>query len=653
MSVEGKVIDGKYKIIELVGEGGMSYVYLARDKRLNKQWAVKQIKYKKNTNRKVVYSTFIKEANLLKNLDHPLLPRIVDIIKEDNDNIYVIMDYIEGITLSEALELYGLQSQETIVSWGIQICDVLAYLHSRKKPIIFRDLKPSNIMLTPEGKIKVIDFGTAIEYTEGQDNEICLGTPGYAPPEQFKESKEKVDNRSDIFAFGKTLFHLLTGKKPKKGEDISIRSVNSELSDGLEKIIDKCTKNNPYERYQNIDEVLYDLKHYKELEVKFRKKQISRIIYFIVSVFLSMMFFLTSLFGVMAQKKKINNDYNLLLSEASTEVSSSIANDSFSEEVIDTYEKAIELDPERSEAYLKVIDYYIRMKQTEIGLDKVETYIQRKNGIEKNNDVLLSIANLYFNGNTADIDFNVDYSKAAKYYSMIDEKKVVYAKYYKELSITLSQFGVSIDWNNVCNILQEFEDYIDSQNKDSKQIENYIAMAKLYLCNKTYINGCGVDSFEVVINCLEKAKDTMDFLDDKDIIEKFQDSIYTTLAETFHLKAAKSSDNSDYASALEYYDLAMQNAFSDDKKIDILCKEADIYRSMKNYTEASLKYEYIINNYPYSIEAYASYGMMEITEMQNLDKAKELYNIATKIKDADKNANLHALYQKIKNSGRL
>lgn len=653
MMLEGKIIDNKYKIIEQVGEGGMSYVYLARDTRLNKQWAVKRIKFGKKNNRKVVIKSFLKEANLLKNLDHPLLPRIVDIVEEDNDIIYVVMDYIEGIALNDVIELYGQQSQDVIVGWGIQICDALAYLHSRQNPIVFRDLKPSNIMLTPEGTIKLIDFGSAIEYSTEEYNEEYLGTPGYAAPEQYKGSGLKVDTRSDIYTFGKTLYYLFTEDKPKKDIDINIREVKSEVSEGIEKIVNRCIERNPQNRYQTIEEVEYDLQHYKEFENKYRKKQLKKILIFSINIALSIIFFVSSLFGAIGMKKKKNSDYNILLSEASNYVSSSIANDSFSENAVNTYESAIDLDPQKSEACIKMLDYYIRMEQTQIGLDKVETYIQRKNGMEKNSDVLLAVASLYFNGTSKDTEFNVDYSKASKYYAMINEKEVTYAKYYKELSIALSQFSSSIDWEDICQRLDEFEQYIDSQNKNATQIENYLSLVKVYITNKSYINDIGKDSYEIIINNLQKAKETMEFLNEKSITEKYESEIYIDLAETFHLRGISKNSTEDYEKALNYYELAAESIDINSTKINLLSKEADIYRSIKDYNNASQKYEYLISNYPDSIDAYAAYGMMEITELRNVEKAKDLYEKAQKISGADKNSNLKALFQKLKNAGRI
>ena len=181
MAEVGTIIDGKYEILKQIGKGGMSVVYLAMDNRLNKQWAVKEIKKSgKGKNDEVVVNSLLAEANLMKRLDHPALPRIVDII-DKGTTIYVVMDYIEGESLDKILLEYGAQSEELVIEWAKQICDVLGYLHSQKPPIIYRDMKPANIMLKPEGNLKIIDFGIAREYKEQNlADTTVLGTKGYA-----------------------------------------------------------------------------------------------------------------------------------------------------------------------------------------------------------------------------------------------------------------------------------------------------------------------------------------------------------------------------------------------------------------------------------------------------------------------------------------
>ena len=266
MAKIGAIIDGKYEILKQIGMGGMSTVYLAMDQHLNKQWAVKEIRLRADDREsRVIIQSLIAEANLMKKLDHPALPRIVDII-DSRDTIYVIMDYIEGEPLSRILEREGPQPEEDVLEWARQLCDVLSYLHTRKPPVIYRDMKPGNIMIRPDGNIRLIDFGIAREYKEGKTSDtVALGTKGYAAPEQFG-GQGQTDARTDIYSLGVTLYQALTGQTPSEPpyEFYPIRYWAPSLSGGLEKIIAKCVKPNPQDRYQTCAQLYYALNHYEE-----------------------------------------------------------------------------------------------------------------------------------------------------------------------------------------------------------------------------------------------------------------------------------------------------------------------------------------------------------------------------------------------------
>ena len=159
----GSIIDGKYKILNVIGKGGMSVVYLAMNERANKQWAIKEVRKDGVQNFEVVKQNLIVETDLLKRLNHPHLPSIIDVIDGDG-TFLIVMDYIEGNPLSKAIKNSGAQNQDDVIEWSKQLCDVLGYLHSRKPPIIYRDMKPSNVMLKPDGNVMLIDFGTAREF---------------------------------------------------------------------------------------------------------------------------------------------------------------------------------------------------------------------------------------------------------------------------------------------------------------------------------------------------------------------------------------------------------------------------------------------------------------------------------------------------------
>lgn len=340
----GSLIDGKYKVLNKIGQGGMSVVYLAMNEKVNKQWAIKEVRKEGVKDFDVVKQSLIAELELLKKLNHPSLPSIVDVI-ETEGTFLIVMDYIEGIPLNRALAEYGAQKQEDVIQWGIQLCEVLIYLHSRTPAIIYRDMKPSNIMLKPDGNVVLIDFGTAREFKESNNSDTtCLGTKGYAAPEQFG-GKGQTDVRTDIYSLGTTLYHLVTGKNPSAPpyELKPIREWNSSLSTGLEKIINKCIQPNPEDRYQTASHMLFELEHINEIDDKYKRKQKKRLAFFIVTLVSSIFMFSVSLYSNQKRSSLIVEDYNNIIESAKK-----IAGN---EPRFQLFSKAVLLEPKRKEAY--------------------------------------------------------------------------------------------------------------------------------------------------------------------------------------------------------------------------------------------------------------------------------------------------------------
>lgn len=269
----GSVIDGKYKILDEIGHGGMSTVYLAINEKANKTWAVKEVRRTCAEDYEVFRQSLIAETNLLKRLRHPNLPCIADVIDHDG-NFLIVMDYIEGKTLQKLISEKGAQTQEDVAGWALQLCSVLEYLHSRPVPIIYRDMKPSNIMLRSDGSVVLIDFGTAREFKEKSAADTsCLGTQGYAAPEQFG-GMGQTDARTDIYCLGATLYHLVTGHNPCEPpyEMYPITVWDDRLSSGLERIILKCTQKDPANRYQDVRALYNALERYHDLETQVQRQ---------------------------------------------------------------------------------------------------------------------------------------------------------------------------------------------------------------------------------------------------------------------------------------------------------------------------------------------------------------------------------------------
>ncbi|MDO4802069.1 MAG: serine/threonine-protein kinase [Prevotellaceae bacterium] len=349
----GSLVDGKYKILNKIGQGGMSVVYMALNEKANKTWAVKEVRKDGVLDFESVRQGLVAETDILKKLSHPNLPSIVDVI-DTEDSFIIIMDYIQGNDLQNTLDEFGAQPQEMVIEWAKQLCDVFGYLHSRTPAIIYRDMKPKNVMLKPDGNVALIDFGTAREFKEKNlADTTCLGTVGYAAPEQFG-GMGQTDARTDIYCLGATLYHLVTGCNPSEPpyEMKPIREINPALSSGLERIILKCTQRNPDDRYQSAAELMYALDHYEEIDDLYKKKQKKKLALFLTTAILTICFAVGGFFLNLTASKMATNTYDIKIDDAakSAEYSTKVG----------LYEECIAIPnmAGRKDAYLGLIKTY-------------------------------------------------------------------------------------------------------------------------------------------------------------------------------------------------------------------------------------------------------------------------------------------------------
>jgi serine/threonine-protein kinase len=249
------LLASRYLIEGRLGKGGMAAVYKVADTRLSgKYWALKEMSDGAITDpveRQQAIEAFRHEATLLASLNHLNLTRVVDFFQENN-KYYLVMDLVEGNTLEEMLESRSTPFPEiTVVGWALQLCEVLDYLHSQNPPIVFRDLKPSNIMFDDEGHIRLIDFGVARLFKPGKSKDTSsFGTAGYAPPEQY--GKGQTDARSDIYALSATLHQLLTLRDPADSpfKFASVDIINPLVSKNISNIITTGLQQDPADRWQ-------------------------------------------------------------------------------------------------------------------------------------------------------------------------------------------------------------------------------------------------------------------------------------------------------------------------------------------------------------------------------------------------------------------
>jgi len=263
----GDILRSRYKITGFIGAGGMGTVYLADDNRLEgRQCAIKEILLLSNLSDAVIQNVrkqFRQEASTLARLDHPGLPKVSDFFSIDERD-YLVMDFVPGKNLleitSEARREACFLDQMKVLDWIHQICDTLVYLHSRQPPVLHRDIKPANIKLTPDNRLKLVDFGL-VKPLDPNDPSTLTGLQGagslpYAPLEQYVDHLGHTDARSDLYALGATMYHLLTGNTPASAQERFIvpeslpppQEINPDISPGLARVILAAMAPHPKDR---------------------------------------------------------------------------------------------------------------------------------------------------------------------------------------------------------------------------------------------------------------------------------------------------------------------------------------------------------------------------------------------------------------------
>ena len=431
-----KVLNEKYEILDILGKGGMSTVYLAKDIHLNKLWAIKEVQKKGE----FYINTLRWEADIILQFDHIAFPRIVDII-ETSQTICLVMDYIEGKSLNKV----GIQNEKTSLNWTIQIANALSYLHNQNPPIIYRDMKPSNVMITKQGMIKIIDFGTARTFKTNQTQDtFVLGTRGYAPPEQYTM---QTDARSDIYALGMTLYFMLTGKSP---QNFSIEK--DHISKDVKEIIKKCVALQPDQRYQTCQQLLEDLKHPEQVRRDWKKVQKLKYTgYFLFGFFIFLRIYNFYLF---------NQEYENLIhiSEASSY-----------QEKIKRYTKAIQHSPKKQIAYEKLL----------------ETFEEDGKFDQKENEIFLSL-------------YNENHQQIQHVESLNYHAGMMYLNYYPASFLTRITKAYSFFQENA-SIEKEY-----SEKKQSIQYYWICDFYKKYILESVYVDEASRQDYENIMRWMEK-----------------------------------------------------------------------------------------------------------------------------------------------------
>lgn len=522
----GDLVDGKYRIIAQTGKGGMSTVWLALNEAVNKQWAIKEVKKSSpSTSDQIIKQNLVTEAGILRHLKHPHLPSIVDIFNED-DTFLIVMDYIEGRTLSDILKEQGRQPQADVVDWALQICSVFKYLHSLNPPIIYRDMKPGNVMLKPDGNIMVIDFGTAREYKhQSSEDTIHLGTKGYAAPEQFQDNHQQTDPRTDIYNLGATMYHLVTGKNPSKPpfKFLPIRQVDRTLSSGLESIILKCVAPDPNERYQTVDDLEFALEHYQELEVETIKQKSSAYRKWVTLGCVATILSSLSVGVRIYANSLLSNTYDEELRSARIAVNQ--------DEQIEDYISAIKLNPSNEVAYEELLeDVFLKDGNfTQEEASKLTSVVGYKQGSKTIQDIFketnqsgyedfaykMGLAYFYYYENDGNKQLSKPWFEIAKDSTTIEEKEKERAKKFYQIADYYIQSG-NINKAGDANV--DYKDFykqlMDISSDDIAKKDNVKTALVVYRELTFQLNTNGINFYNAGIK-IEDIESQLDAISDK------------------------------------------------------------------------------------------------------------------------------------------
>lgn len=689
MLKKGDLLDNTYKIIEQIGSGGGGIIYKAEHTRLQKEVVVKLIRdnIKDKINERA-------EADILKKLKHTYLPQVYDFLTIDG-NIYTIMDFIPGKSFEDELKEGKKFTQKEIIKWTEELCEALKYLHEQNPPIIHSDIKPGNIMHTPTNNICLIDFNISLLFYEN-DN-IALGkSDGYSPPEQYiknngnsiiinenftkseslnqldidkteiideteilddtlllstplpkinNQSKPKVDERSDIYSLGATLYHLLTGTRPNKSiEKIKpLEEFNINISDGLKYIINKAMEHNPENRFKSASDMLDAVKNINKLDKRYKNQIVKqRIALLIFLISLTVFSFITySGYKLMGEEKRdkyyeiIDESVSLLelgkYEEAKLKANSAMI--IFENKIDSYYINALLLFSEGK--YDECIEYINNISDIAYSLESKSDKIKRA-------DLDFIMANSLF--------YTEQYTAAIKYFEMAISKNEDNSEYYRDYAISLVRDGKTgsaqaaltkaiekgLDDDGIMVIQGELslmnKDYENAQNSFNNVLNNtadvnlrervYITLAKIYRESAGYFQ----NSIDKEISVLEEAINNLPI--DKNIV------VTEMLGEAFVRKAQqnKQDSNAYYSNAVECFTELLNRGYG---RFYVMNNLAIIYQNMEEYNKSedmllTMKEKYSDDYRVYMQIAFLYADMQQLVsnENRNYHAAYENYLIA-------------------------
>lgn len=657
---------GTYSDIVEIGSGGGGTVYRAYHVRMQKYVVLKKI-HDNLSNRVDIRA----ELDILKNLRHSYLPTVLDLFVDDQGSVYTVMDYIPGASFKDLMTQGRRFSPNQVAKYAKQLAEVLDYLHSQKVPIIHGDIKPANIMLTPDDNICLIDFNISQVQNNAQVSNLGY-TPGYASPEQVQitmNAKAAVQNgvpmeqlriqpldaQSDIYSAGATLYALLAGKSPTKdfSQLVPIEEV-VDLSEGLAFVIDKAMEFYPKDRFASARDMLAAVDGIAKVDNRYKRMILRQVIKMIASMIGMALSVIVMILGFQTMKKEGQENYAALIDEMQK-----IREDNGSREEFDeVYNEAIGLDATYADAYIEKSKYLHDGLQYEETIDYC-----LNNALENSKDfsddeigfLYYVVGESYYSED--DIKNAIVYYKTAIQYN--EHESIYYSDYavalatdgqYEKAEDTLQDaidLGLSddkimlvkgeiakaqkdIDEGEAC-----FAACIEKTSDDYNLLRAYVMWSKLYI-NDDYDNGVSdsPDMIQKRIDVLEEAQGA--------VIADYKSMVLELLAQAYIDMGDATSNPSYYAKAVDRLDEIVQmgwDGYQTHTTIGIL------HEKLGEYDQAFDEFNQMLTDYGEDYRTYKRLALLEL-EIQNAkpnaerdySAFKEYYDKACELAAANKNS---------------
>ena len=628
-------ISETYRIIGRIGSGNSGVIYKAYHKNLEKYVVLKKVKSEIKD-----FVDVRAEADILKHLRHPGLPQVLDFLTIEGD-IYTVMDFIPGNSFKQYLDEGRTFPEKSVIAWAKQICAVLCYLHGQVPPIIHGDIKPGNVMLTPQGNICLIDFN--ISAASSSDHVWIEGyTQGYASPEQinaFKYNRNELDQsrwksidvRSDIYSFGATIYHILTGQKPESDENgyvDDIREFGININDVFADIIMKCLEPDPSRRYESAKELLSDLQNISRKDKRFHSLVMKQRICYGAVICAATFFCVIAILGYVRIGKDKQREYDSLVQKESQCVAQK---DYDTGEIY--YGKAVNIFPDRVEAYYQKAVSLSDQRRYGDCIDFINSNILSNAALLKNAEGMDSVYSILGDA----YEENEDYENAAACYDKAIILSPLNSNYYRNYAIILARGGKSDEARTVLEKAKEngmdsvavnyvegeilfasaqyeeakelFRDCIDKSNDNDMKMRAYLMTARSIESLDSSAQGK-----EAVVSLLEQARGILPKEYNIGILEKLA-QVYSELGNL--------QNNPDYyEKAISIFEQIKSQGMED---YETEYNLSTLYQNIQEYGKAAEILSKLKEDYGENYRTYKGLAFLEVAKQSAMPKESRNY----------------------------